>query len=136
MNQYENRECPYCGSNQIETITYHDPINFNYDTTTKHICTRCDREIDFNNLPEEVQLSKDEIEMSKKIFEGKLYIPCDNVWGVGVGKIEPMPYTLQIDTDLIRLRHKEMELEFKLEPDKLANIDTIILNGYKYVKEK
>ena len=55
---------------------------------------------------------------------------------IGVGKIEETPYTLQIDTDLIRLKHKEMELEFELEPRKLENIDTIILNGYKYVKEK
>ena len=29
-----------------------------------------------------------------------------------------------------------MEIEFELEPDKLKNIDTIIINGYKYVKEQ
>ena len=78
----------------------------------------------------------EEIEISKHIFDGKLHIPCDNVWGVGVSKAESLPYTLQIDTDLIKLRHKEMELEFELDTDKLQNIDTIIINGYKYVKEK
>lgn len=73
--------------------------------------------------------------MSQDIDE--LYIKSDGV-GTAWGRFDPdlIPHTLQIDTELIRLRHKEMELEFELEPDKLANIDTIILNGYKYVKEK
>lgn len=46
------------------------------------------------------------------------------------------PFTLQIDADLIKLRHKEMDIEFELHPDKLANIDVIEINGYRYVKEK
>lgn len=65
-----------------------------------------------------------------------IYIKSDGI-GTAWGRFDPelIPFTLQIDTELIKFRHKEMELEFELEPDKLANIDTIIINGYKYVKE-
>ena len=57
--------------------------------------------------------------------------------GTAWGRFDPelMPFTLQIDTNLIKLRHKEMDIEFDLEPGKLENIDTIIINGHKYVKE-
>jgi hypothetical protein len=67
----------------------------------------------------------------------ELYIKSDSI-GTAWGRLNPdiIPHTLQIDTNLIKLRHKEMELEFELESDKLKNIDTIILNGYKYIKEK
>ena len=67
----------------------------------------------------------------------ELYIKSDGV-GTAYGRFDPdlIPHILQIDTELIKLRHKEMELEFKLEPDKLANIDTIIINGHKFVREK
>lgn len=66
----------------------------------------------------------------------KLFLKSDGV-GTAWGRFDPdlMPRTLQIDTNLIKLRHKEIEIEFELEPDKLKNIDTIIINGYKYVKE-
>ena len=46
------------------------------------------------------------------------------------------PMTLHIDTDMIKLSHKELEIDFELKPDKFKNIDTIIINGYKYIKLK
>lgn len=139
MSQPVNRMCPYCGNNDIAAVTYTDPINFNYTETTKYICTKCGNEIDFNNLPEEVQLSKDEIEMSKKIFEGKLHIPCDNVWGVGYayGSLEPEKQTLTItNCEKIKMYQKKMDIDFEFDTKKIDNIDAIIINGHKFVREK
>ena len=56
--------------------------------------------------------------------------------GLAVGKLDIEPCTLQIDTSLIRLCHKELEIAFELQPDKLKNVDTVIINGYKYIKVK
>lgn len=56
--------------------------------------------------------------------------------GLAVSSLDVEPYTLHIDTNLIKLHHKELEVEFELDPNKLKNIDTIIINGYKYVKLK
>jgi hypothetical protein len=47
------------------------------------------------------------------------------------------PFTLEINNcKCIKLGHKELDIEFTLEPDKLKNVDTLIINGYKYIKEK
>ena len=46
------------------------------------------------------------------------------------------PNTLTIDTHLITLKHKEMAIEFTIDPKKFENIDTIIINGFKYIKVK
>jgi hypothetical protein len=56
--------------------------------------------------------------------------------GLAVSSVDVEPMTLHIDTNLIKLSHKEFEIDFDLNPDKLKNIDTIIINGYKYVKLK
>ena len=56
--------------------------------------------------------------------------------GIAVGSIDVEPCTLHIDTNLIRLYHKELEIEFELDSNKFKNIDKIIINGYKYVKPK
>ena len=66
----------------------------------------------------------------------KLFLKSDDT-GIAWGRLDPelMSRMLQIDTNLIKLRHKEMDIEFDLEPEKLESIDTIIINGYKYVKE-
>lgn len=55
---------------------------------------------------------------------------------LAVGSINVEPYTLYIETELLRLKHKEMDLEINIDPKKFENIDTIIINGYKYVKNK
>jgi hypothetical protein len=52
------------------------------------------------------------------------------------GKLEPEKYVLRIiDVEMIKLNHKELEIEFELDPNKLDKISTIIINGHKYVKE-
>ena len=35
-----------------------------------------------------------------------------------------------------KVQLRELEVEFELDPYKLENIDTLIINGYKYVKER
>lgn len=55
-------------------------------------------------------------------------VPC-------FGKLEPEKYVLRIDVEMIKLSHKELEIEFELDPNKLDKISTIIINGHKYVKE-
>ena len=57
-----------------------------------------------------------------------------NIVGCAVGSTEVSPMTLHIEADLLKLSHKEFEIDFDLNPDKLKNIDTIIINGYKYIK--
>ena len=81
---------------------------------------------------------QDNIEMSKKIFEGKLHIPCDNVWGVGKTTItDPIAQnTLTIERcEKIKMHHKEMDIDFEFDTKKIENINTIIINGYKFVRE-
>jgi hypothetical protein len=57
-----------------------------------------------------------------------------------VGKLitdQPLQNTLTItNCNKIRLQHKETEIDFEFDTKKLENIDTIIINGFKYVKEK
>lgn len=57
-----------------------------------------------------------------------------------VGKLitdQPLQNTLTItNCNKIQLQHKETEIEFEFDTKKLENIDTIVINGFKYVKEK
>ena len=47
------------------------------------------------------------------------------------------PRTLTItNCEKFKVQLREIDIEFELDPDKLENIDIIIINGYKYVKEK
>ena len=60
----------------------------------------------------------------------------NNVVGCAVGSADVESMTLHIDANLIKLSHKEFEIDFELDPRRLENIDTIVINGYKYVKPK
>jgi hypothetical protein len=40
------------------------------------------------------------------------------------------------DCELIKLHHKELDIEFEFDTKKLENIDTIEINGHRFVKEK
>ena len=89
-------------------------------------------------LNETKQFPDDEVEMSKHIFEGTLHIPCDNVWGVGTIK----PTDLAAENTLIlercekiKMHQKEMDIDFEFDTKKIENIDTIIINGHKFVRE-
>jgi hypothetical protein len=68
----------------------------------------------------------------------------DKYWKVdGVssawGKLDPdlSPQTLTItNCEKFKVQLREIDIEFELDPNKLENIDTLIINGYKYRKEK
>lgn len=47
-----------------------------------------------------------------------------------------MSKTLLIDCELIKFHHKELDIEFEFDTKKLKNIDTIEINGHRFVKEK
>jgi hypothetical protein len=57
-----------------------------------------------------------------------------------VGKLitdQPLHNTLTItNCNKIRLQHKETEINFEFDTKKLENIDAIIINGFKYIKER
>lgn len=141
LNILGYEQCTKCG--YVFGLTGH--VHSDSSTSTSSIaanCPYCNEKMDYNQ--QETKWSCSKCGYTSQITTGDppttvndLYIKSDGV-GTAWGRLDPdlMPLTLQIDTELIKLKHKEMELEFELEPDKLANIDTIVINGYKYVKEK
>ena len=52
-----------------------------------------------------------------------------------VGSVEPCTMTIA-NCEKFKVQLRELEVEFELDPYKLENIDTLIINGYKYVKER
>ena len=56
-------------------------------------------------------------------------------WGELDPKLNPQTLTIT-NCEKFKVHLREIDVEFELEPDKLENIDTIIINGHKYVKEK
>lgn len=73
-------------------------------------------------------------EMAKKITDTPFRVYGTAV-GKAIGSIEPQTLTIT-NCEKFKVHLKEIDVEFELEPDKLENIDTLIINGYKYVKEK
>lgn len=56
--------------------------------------------------------------------------------GMAMASITPIDSkTLYIDCDLIKLYHKELDIEFKLDKKKIEGIDIIEINGYRFVKQ-
>ena len=89
------------------------------------------------DLPKE--LTEEEIEISKHIFGNSLHIPCDNN-GLAVGKIsneDLLSNTLQFDRcKKIIFRDKTLDFVFEIPDERYKDIDTIIVNGHKFTKEK
>lgn len=56
-----------------------------------------------------------------------------NAWGA-LG-LEQQTLTIT-KCEKFKIQCKEIDIEFELDADKLENIDTIVINGYKYIKEK
>ena len=75
--------------------------------------------------------------MTDKTFYDLYFTPPYIPSGVGISKASVEPSTLTItNCEKFKVQLRELDIEFELEPDKLENIDTLIINGYKYVKEK
>jgi hypothetical protein len=76
-------------------------------------------------------------EMTKKITCTPFYTRDDNhafTAGKVIGSVEPKTLTIS-NCEKFKVQLREIDIEFELEPDKLENIETLIINGYKYVKE-
>ena len=68
-----------------------------------------------------------------------LFIPCDNTWGVSTIKApDPLePFTVEISNcTKIKLGHKSLDIDFEFDAKKIENINTIIINGHKFVRDK
>ena len=152
--------CTFCGKviEPTEKVTYSNSSDHAYTSagSAYKYCTNCNTKMEplgdsgwwscpkcgygyreFIGDPK--QFSDEDIEISKKIFEGKLHTPCDNVWGVG--KILPNDLTEQntltiTNCEKIKMHHKEIAIDFEFDIPKIENINTIIINGHKFVREK
>ena len=85
------------------------------------------------DLPKE--LTEEEIEQAQKMFESNLYIHND---GLAVGKINEdlLSNTLQFDRcEKIIFRDKTLDFVFEIPDERYKDIDTIIVNGHKFVRE-
>ena len=160
LNKQLDMACPYCGQHRVELITEIDPMSFNYHELTKTVCMFCGKVIEpsesitysnstgssyttagsaykycdncstkmepfgdngwwycpkcgyghmdyIGDLPEE--LSDEEIESFKKLYVEKFTFPYDNIRDSNVVEINDERY---------------------------KDIDTIIVNGHKFVREK
>ena len=66
------------------------------------------------------------------------FVPCDNAWGVGYahgkGLMELDEFVIT-NCEKIKMHHKEMDIDFEFDTKKIENINTIIINGHKFVRE-
>jgi hypothetical protein len=69
-----------------------------------------------------------------------LYYVKDCGSGIAHGRINPedlIANTLTItNCELIKLHHKELDIEFEFDVEKIENINTIEINGHRFVREK
>lgn len=153
---YLNKICPVCGGyislldNGVEICNHcHYIMPTSNVACINHVCRNCGTELEllgtwwscprcgygYKTIEENTsKLSEDLIkEIAKQIMSTPLYKYSDD----SSMKIDPVkPTVLEIvNCKKFSIHLKELDVEFELEPDKLENIDTLIINGYKYVKE-
>ena len=160
-NMQEKYICTYCGRevNSPNSVTYSNSTDGSYVNTTSNdkYCQKCNTKMEplgdngwwscpkcsygymdyIGDLPK--QLSDDELEMTKKMFDGTLHIPCDNTSGIAVGKLaeDLMSNTIQFDRcERIIFRDKTLDFIFEIPEERYKDIDTIIINGHKFVRDK
>ena len=121
-------------------------------TSTDRYCERCNVKLkqlnDWWYCPEcgygyrittgdPLELTEEYIkEMAQKIAATPFFVTNDKqAADRALGFLEPCTLLIT-NCEKFRVQLKEVDIEFELEPDKLENIDTLIINGYKYVKER
>ena len=67
----------------------------------------------------------------------QLFVPSDSAWAVGTLNVENlMSNTMEIkNCERIIFRDKTLDFQFEIGHDKYKDINTIIVNGIKFVKE-
>ena len=161
--QYVNRTCPICGG-YVVLLTNGTELcekchytlsgsNNSISTSSNKYCERCNTKlVPYGNwwecpnchygymltTSDPIELTEEYVkEMAKKITDTSLFIPSDSTYNVGtaISSIEPNALTIT-NCEKFKVQLKEIDIEFELDPNKLENIDTIIINGYKYIKDK
>jgi ribosomal protein S27AE len=111
--RYLNKTCPICGG---FVVLLDSGIE---------MCEKCHYTLPSHyNLPSSVQ---------SQMLDSTRY--SSTAVGKAIGSVEPQTLTIT-NCEKFKVQLRELDVEFELEPDKLENIDTLIINGYKYVKEK
>ena len=162
--RYLNKNCPVCGGYVVrlnsgpevcEKCHYILPdsnsVNMSDSTSATSAdkwCTRCNTKLEqYDNwwvcpkcsygyritTGDPPELTMEYIkEMTEKITRTPFYIHSDEA--IGIASAQPQTLTIT-NCEKFKVQLREIEVEFELEPDKLENIDTLIINGYKFVKE-
>lgn len=154
MPQYVNKRCPLCGG-YVLLLTNGDEVckdchyvlpNSNWvysSTSTSSVmanCPYCNAKMTYNK--ENNSWLCVACGYHSKVTTGDPPKDLDNIWksdGVANawGALGLKPNTLTITKcEKFKVQLREIGVEFELDADKLENIDTIVINGYKYVKEE
>lgn len=120
----ENRVCPKCGSKLKMFFDYIECEECEYEEFYSHIETITLDNIVKAIIPEE----------EPKTTTLPLYLKDGDI----ITKLDELtPNTLTItNCELIKMHHKELDIEFEFDGKKLENIDIIEINGHKFVREK
>ena len=148
----------FCGKviEPTEKVTYSNSTDSSYTTATSAVkyCDNCHTkmepfgdngwwvcpicgygQVDYIGDPKE--LNEEELKQAQKMFESNLYIHND---GLAVGKINTedlLSNTLQFDRcEKIIFRDKTLDFVFEIPDERYKDINTIIVNGHKFVREK
>lgn len=151
MTQYVNKNCPHCGGYMmLSVLGYEVCENCGYapgsTTSTSsnllELCDRCGVALqvwgDWKVCPRCGYGSLLQIgDLPNDFTIPNIHNDCGWVADY-IYSIKPIDAdTLTItNCEKFKVQLREIDIEFELDADKLENIDTIIINGYKYVKEK
>lgn len=154
--QYVNKNCPLCGDNVVlltngteicEKCHYVLPnSDWAYSTSAtsgEQICKICGQTMVRNTVglyrwtcPKcgyhyEVTTG----DPTKDLYSIWKSDGTSSAWGALDPKLNPQTLTIT-NCEKFKVQCKEIDVEFELDADKLENIDVLIINGHKYVKEK
>lgn len=124
---YIDKLCPVCGGR----------VRHYFD---KYVCEDCGRicssEFDDENT---VVIRAHVPNEDQKTTPLPLYLKDNETCVIGtIAKLsEIIPNTLTItNCELIKMHHKELDIDFEFDTKKLENIDTIEINGHRFVRER
>ena len=132
--------CNKCGKPATSTEKYCDTCNIKmipFGNSGWWTCPVCGYGHMYypEDLPKRVQLTEEEMRKSKQLWGTSFFIKNDNTTFV-IGNIEDLKNTIQIDRcKRIVFRDKTLDFVFELPDLYYKDIDTIIINGHKFIRE-
>ena len=166
MLQPLNKNCPVCGGyvyvNTIGTeicqscgytLPFTTNSYSNKSTSNDKYCPTCNIKMEpfgdkwltcpnchyghMDYIGDPKELNEEEFKQAQKMFESNLYIHND---GLAVGKINTedlLSNTLQFDRcEKIIFKDKTLDFIFEIPDERYKDINTIIVNGHKFVREE